>query len=299
MLKKTINRSIFYFVFFLSSIVYLLSSMTSLVCAQKPLRIVTSFYPMYIMALNVTKDIPGVVVENLTSSQTGCLHDYALTPDDMKKLTGANLFVANGAGMENFLNNITARYSQIKIVQLADGISLIKNGNDINPHVWTSISNAIKEVENLSKALEIADPSHQKAYSDNAHAYVIKLKKIQTLMHKELYMYIGEKIITFHEAFPYFAQEFGLNIAAVIEREPGSEPSAKELADTIDLVKKTGIKALFTEPQYPALAAQTIAQETEAKIFTLDPAVTGPEEPDAYINIMTKNLKVLKSAFTQ
>ena len=116
-------------------------------------------------------------------------------------------------------------------------------------------------------------------------------------MHSELAPYKGRSIITFHEAFPYFAQEFGFNIVAVVEREPGSEPSAKELADTIELVKKNGISTLFSEPQYPDSAAETIAKETGAKVYVLDPAVTGSDDYDAYLNIMENNLATLKLAF--
>ena len=103
-------------------------------------------------------------------------------------------------------------------------------------------------------------------------------------------------IVTFHEAFPYFAKEFDLRIAAVIEREPGPEPAAAELAQTIDLVRASGVKALFAEPQYPARAAESIARETGARVYTLDPAVTGPMDADAYIHIMDANLRVLEEA---
>ena len=82
----------------------------------------------------------------------------------------------------------------------------------------------------------------------------------------------------------------------MIEREPGSEPSAKELASTIEIVKKAKVKALFAEPQYPAKAADVIAGETGAKLYTLDPAVTGPMQAEAYIDIMEKNLTELRKA---
>ena len=96
-----------------------------------------------------------------------------------------------------------------------------------------------------------------------------------------------------------FAKEFNLNIVDVIEREPGTEPSPKELEETIDKVKELKVKALFAEPQYPAKAAEVIAKETGAKVYTLDPAVTGESKADAYddyINTMKKNLDVLKEA---
>jgi zinc transport system substrate-binding protein len=115
-------------------------------------------------------------------------------------------------------------------------------------------------------------------------------------MVRELAPYRGARIITFHEAFPYFAREFGLIIAAVVEREPGSAPNARELAESIDSIKKKEVKALFSEPQYPASAADAIARETGMKIYVLDPAVTGPDDPDAYISIMEQNLKTLQEA---
>lgn len=267
----------------------------------KEINIVASFYPMYIMARNVAKDVPGVFVHNLTPPLTGCLHDYTVTTEDMKKLSGAQVFVANGAGMESFLDKVMAQYPGVKIMELSEGIPLIKGeGNEgANPHLWVSISNAIIQVENLGKAIEVFDPAHKELYKKNTADYVAKLEALRKKMHAELSVYKGRQIITFHEAFPYFAREFDLKIVAVVEREPGSEPSAQELADTIDLVEKNKIPVLFSEPQYPASAAEAIAKETGAKVYMLDPAVTGPDDYDAYINIMENNLKVLKQAFSK
>ena len=271
----------------------------AVVGVTKDLRIVASFYPVYIMAKNVTKGVPGVSLQNLTPPLTGCLHDYSVTTNDMKKLSDAQVFVASGAGMESFLDKIIAQHPNLKIIQLSGGISLIKSKGDEgdNPHVWVSISNVMIQVKNLGKAMAEIDPVHKELYANNTAAYLVKLENLSQKMHSELGCYRRRAIITFHEAFSYFAREFDFNIVAVIEREPGSEPSARELADTVELVKKNGIHELFSEPQYSAVAADTIAKETGAKIYVLDPAVTGPDDYDAYINIMENNLSVLKKAF--
>ncbi|NTV28764.1 MAG: zinc ABC transporter substrate-binding protein [Candidatus Omnitrophica bacterium] len=297
-------RAVKVFVFALLTVLLsapVVKAQPSLASEEKTIKVVASFYPMYIMALNVVKDVPGVTVSNLTPPMTGCLHDYTVTTDDMKKLVGANVFVANGAGMESFLDRIVSQYSQVKVVQLSEGIPLIKGEGEEgdNPHVWVSVSNAITEVKNLGVNMEKIDPAHAELYRMNTDEYVGKLETLRQKMQADLAQYKGKKIITFHEAFPYFAQEFGLEIAAVVEREPGSEPSAQDLADTVDIVKKAGIKALFSEPQYPALAAQTIAKETGATVYMLDPVVSGPDDPDAYLKIMEKNLEVLKDAFSK
>jgi zinc transport system substrate-binding protein len=292
--------SVFFIVIMLAVSFFITSPKGLMAAEAKKINVVASFYPMYIMAVNVCKDVPGVTVENLTPPTTGCLHDYSISANDMKKMAAADIFVANGAGMEAFLNKIIGQYPAVKIARLADGIPLIKGkGNEgDNPHVWVSVSNAILQVENMDKAMEAFDPAHKNLYRKNTEAYIIKLNALRSHMQSKLTPFKGKKIITFHEAFPYFAQEFGLEIAAVVEREPGSEPSAKELAQTVDLVKDNGIKALFSEPQYSVVAADIIAKETGATVYVLDPAVTGPDDPDAYLNIMEKNLTVLKRALS-
>jgi len=267
---------------------------------EKKFTIVTSFYPMYISTINITKGVAGVQVVNMTKPQTGCLHDYQMTPVDLNTLEKADAFVINGAGMEAFLDKAIGQQPQLKVVDASTGLVLLKDdkGED-NPHVWVSISNAILQVQNIAQQLSALDAVHADQYKSNADEYVKKLSALRDKMHASLDSAPHKDIITFHEAFPFFAKEFNLNIVAVIEREPGAEPTPKELADTIKQIKESNIKALFAEPQYPSKAAEAIARETGAKVYTLDPAVTGDAKPEAYndyINIMETNLKTLQEA---
>ncbi len=268
--------------------------------ADNQLTIATSFYPMYVHTINVTKGVKGVSVINMTKPQTGCLHDYQLTPDDLKTLEKAKVFVVNGAGMEAFLGKVIKQMPKLKIIEASTGIPLIKGDGEAgdNPHVWVSVSHAIQQVKTIGDQLAKADPAHGAQYQKNAVAYIQKLEALREKMHQGLDPIRNRNIITFHEAFPYFAKEFNLKIVAVIEREPGSEPSAKELAETIKIIKQAKVKGLFAEPQYPAKAAATIARETGMKVSFLDPAVTGAAngDPDAYLKTMEQNLKSLKEA---
>jgi zinc transport system substrate-binding protein len=265
---------------------------------NKPLVIATSFYPMYIFTLNITQDIPNVRVINMTAQVKGCLHDYAVTPADLKNLEEARIFVVNGAGMESFMDKISSQMPGLKVVTASEGIQLIKGQGEEgeNPHVWVSISNAKLQVKNISDQLSLLDPENSAQYQSNTAVYLEKLETERNKMHQLLDGLSNRDIITFHEAFPYFAGEFNLNIAGVIEREPGSEPNARELAAIIEKVNSLKVRALFVEPQYSAKAAETIAEATGAHIFTLDPVVTGPLEADAYINIMDRNLRTLQEA---
>ncbi|MBU3129300.1 metal ABC transporter substrate-binding protein [Clostridium tagluense] len=265
---------------------------------KKTLTVATSFYPMYIFSLNVAKDIPNVKVINMTKPTTGCLHDYSITTDDMKTLDASQVFVTNGADMESFMDKVTKQMPKLKVIDSSKGIKLIKGEGDegYNPHLWVSISNGITQVKNIGQQLATIDPTNAQKYKENTDAYVVKLEAQRDKMHKSLDNIKNRDIVTFHEAFPYFAKEFNLNIVGVIEREPGSAPSAKELQETVEQVKKLKVKALFAEPQYPLKAVETIAKESGSKVYTLDPGVTGPMDADAYINIMNSNLKILEEA---
>lgn len=262
------------------------------------LVIATSFYPIYIATINIAKDVEGVEVIDITPPTAGCLHDYSITPEDMKKLERANFFVVNGAGMESFMDKVLSQMPNLQVIEASKDIPLIQGSGDTeeNPHVWVSIEYAILQVKNITDQLGTLDPTHKAAYEANAAAYIEKLTTLQDEMHQKIDVLPNKDIITFHEAFPYFAQEFGLNIVAVIEREPGSEPSAKELTETISIVENNQVKALFTEPQYPAKSAQTIADETGATVYVLDPVVTGDETPDAYLTAMRNNMETLIDA---
>ncbi|QNH53984.1 metal ABC transporter substrate-binding protein [Selenomonas timonae] len=267
--------------------------------SAEPFRIVTSFYPMYVATINITDGVDGVEVYNMTKPQTGCLHDYQLMTEDMKTLEKADAFVINGAGMEDFMDKVTEQQKKLKVIDASRGIELIHDDEGDNPHVWLSVTDEIAQVRNIADQLKEADPAHADKYEKNAAAYIEKLTALKNEMHAALDNVPHKDIVTFHEAFPYFAKEFNLNIIGVVEREPGTEPTPTELQETIEQVNALPTKVLFTEPQYSPAAAETIARETGAKIYTLDPVVTGEATSaakDAYIDTMKKNMKVLQEA---
>lgn len=262
------------------------------------LKIVTSFYPIYIETLNIAGNVEGVEVVNLTPPQTGCLHDYQLTTEDMKTLETADIFVVNGLGMESFMDKVISARKDLKIIDASktEDIYLLKDGDEINPHVWMSITYAMAQVREINRQLCELDPAHAEKYKMNALEYLNKLSDLRDEMHLALDNLPNKDIITFHEAFPYFASEFKFNIVGVIEREPGTEPTPQELKETIEKVNSLPVKIIFIEPQYSPKAADTIANETGAIISVLDPVVTGENKPDDYLNKMLINTTTLVTA---
>ena len=265
-------------------------------CTQVPEQdeytVVASFYPLYISALNLTEGVDGVRVVNMAGQQAGCLHDYQLQNRDMRTLEDADLFLVNGAGMENFLEKVTEHLPELSVADASEGFELI----DDNPHIWVSPRGNAYQVRKIAAALKAGDPAHLEQYERNEAAYLEKLDALLREMHEKLDPLRGRDIVTMHEAFPYLAKEFSLNTVGVINREPDSSPSAREIAETIDLVRELHVTALFAEPQYSTSAADIIAGETDAKVYTLDPVVTGEDSPDAYLQAMRNNTDTLLEA---
>lgn len=275
--------------------------------------IVTSFYPMYVFVQNVAKDVPGVKVVNMAGESAGCLHDYQLKTRDMVTLEEAFALVINGGGMEQFMDKVIASYPALPVIDAGAGIEMLcadeehdheghdHSGHDhdhgaLNAHVWLDPELAIRQVNNIAEGLAQADAANANAYRANAAAYILRLEALDSEIAAQLEGVRGSRIITFHEAFSYFADAYGLVVAGVIANDNGEEPSTRQIAKTCDLVRQENVKALFIEPQYPAKSAETIARETGAQVFMLDPVVSGDGTLDSYETLMRKNAQVLAEA---
>ena len=273
--------------------------------------VVASFYPIYLFALNLLDGIEGVELASLAEPTSGCLHDYQLQTSDMKALAQADVFLINGAGMEGYLDGVFEAFPTLPVADASKGVALLEDcaedehGHDdhghehaFNAHIWLDAENAILMVNNLAEGLIAALPAHAEAIAANRDAYTARLTALDAEITAALSDLPRKDIITFHEAFPYFANAYGLNVAAVINRDPDDALSPRQLAELCKTVKSLGAPPLFTEPQYEDMAAQTISRETGAPLFALDPIVTGPADAPLtyYEDAMRTNLAVLMEA---
>lgn len=294
--------------------------------STKNKQILTSFYPVQIIMMNLTKNVPGIDVTTLTSPETGCLHNYQLTPVDMTKIEKADCMVINGAGMESFLDKILHDKSGLTLINASSDCTILhneeegghdeveteaKNDDEIededhehhhseeNPHVWLSPAQYLIQIQAIANGLALWDTVHAGLYRQNSDAYSQEIRTLQYELDTLLKNLPGRDIITFHAAFSYFAREYNLNVRSVIQLEPGQEPSASELVELISIIKQYNIRTVFVEPQYRSKTADVLSRETGVHVDTLDPIVTGPIEPDTYIKAMRKNGMVLYNALKQ
>ena len=273
--------------------------------------VVASFYPIYLFALNLLCGVEGVQLASLAEPTSGCLHDYQLQTSDMKALAQADVFLINGAGMEGYLEGGCEAFPALTVVDASTGVALLEDCTDhdydhddhghehaFNAHIWLDAENAVLMVNNLGDGLIAALPSHAETIAANRDAYTTRLAALAAEIAAALAELPHKDIITFHEAFPYFANAYGLHVAAVINRDPDDALSPRQLAELCKTVKVLGAPPLFTEPQYEDMAARTISRETGAPLFALDPIVTGPADASLtyYEDVMRQNLAVLVEA---
>lgn len=267
-------------------------------------QIVTSFYPVYVLTLNITDGIDGLTVANMTQSRGGCLHDYQLLPGDMRLLSTAQLFVINGAGLETFLDMITGQLPELKICDSSTGTAIRSGGGEAhtheageshghdhgdNAHIWLSVSNAMIQVRNVSAALIETFPEYREQLESNTENYLARLGRLQTEIHAELAPYQGQSVVSFHEGFAYLMDEFGLNIAHEVETHDGAQPSAKELANVSREIEAESIRLLAIDADEPPVSAEVLARETGSVSCPLSTIVSGSGDKYDYENAMRQN----------
>ncbi len=254
-------------------------------------KIVTSFYPMYIIAENLLDGANNTELINMADLNVGCLHDYTLTTEDMKKVENADIFIVNGLGMENFLDKVISSNEDMYIIDSSTNIqNLIKEENETNPHIWTSIDNYILQVKNISKELQNKDTSNAQIYKENEEKYIEKLENLKEEYLEELKKLEGQKAIILNESFEYLAQELKIEATTIKTDHEESTLSAETLKNIIDKAKKENIKIIIIGKNDNKSNAEIIANETGAEVYELNSGLTGSLDKDAYIKAIEENL---------
>lgn len=266
---------------------------------EQTLTVVTSFYPMYIAALNVIGDTDGVHLQNLSEPQTGCLHDFQLTPEDMKLLSKADVFIINGGGIESFMKDVAKSYPDLTIIEASEGIDLLEDEGEENAHAWMSVATYEEQVNHIAEGLAAADEKHASDYQKHADAYTVKLDALKERQQKVAEKIKGQSVILFHEAYDYVADDYGLDVAYVLDLDEERQVSAGEVADVLAAVRDDRVKYILAEELYGKSMGDTVEKETDAKVIYLDALNRGDYDVDSYIKGMSANIDLIEQYLTQ
>ncbi len=258
---------------------------------KKGTTVVCTFNPLYVMAENLLKDT-GINVVNMTENLTGCIHNYQLTTKDMKAIDGAAVLLANGSGMESFLDNVKTNYPDVTVIEIAAAHKEVAN-----PHLWMNTDFELDCLDYVSMALIKRFPELKEKINENLEVYAEKIidgpyqKKLEILDIIENDMR-SVRCICFNEAFEIFTRSMGMSNIAVFSLDENELPSANEIADAIAKAKKSKEVLILIEKDQ-AFHAHKVAGETGATVLFIDP-LTGTSDPDSYIDIMNANLEAIE-----
>lgn len=318
--------------FFLGSTAIYLKSTKSVYSAdaeKESFVITASFYPVYIAALNVAGDIDGVEVRNLTQPQTGCLHDYQLTTEDMKAMADSDVLLINGGGIESFVSKVAKTYPKLSIINLSASFAEFPEEDEEeedhdhedsahedadhedadhdhdhdhgeqNSHFWMDIELYRKEVESMEEGLSIRDPVHADQYKKNAEAYLKKLESLQSEEAELKAALSGKKVVVFHEAFLYLAEDLDMQVTMTMDLDEERQVSAGEVRQVLDALALSDDKIIFAERTYGEEMGDRMTEEASATVIYLDP-LTRPKdgqesEQDGYLLAMQENFDQIRT----
>lgn len=266
---------------------------------SQQLQVVTTFLPMYWFTKAVARSVAKV--EILVPPGTE-VHEYQATPANVSAIAQADVLVKNGLGLEEFLNDTikNAGNSQLKQIDASKGIQALnarehnhehKAGN---PHVWLDPVLAKQQVANIRDGLIAADPKNKATYQANATAYIQQLETLDKEF-KRLQKYPNCTFVTFHDAYSYLAKRYQIKQVAVVEI-PEDQLSPQDVQKAIAAVKQYKVKAVFGEPGVDNKLLQSLSQDLNLSLHSLDSLENGSTDPQHYFTAMKANLQTLESA---
>jgi zinc transport system substrate-binding protein len=200
-------------------------------------------------------------------------HTYEPSPGLVARASAADLYLILGSGLfpvEDILaDRLRTMNPALVVVNTSRGVDYLGTGERRDPHVWLSLRNARIMAGTTRDALILADPEYEEMYRDNADRYMARIDALDRNISAEFLRKDPGMILVTHEAWDYFARDYGLSIAS-IEQE-GKEPTAKDLEALIMLAKEHGVTVVFSEAQEDRREAQAIADEIGASVMVIDP----------------------------
>jgi zinc/manganese transport system substrate-binding protein len=289
--------------------------------ATNRLQILATFAPIHSWTLNVAG--PDADVELLLPGDVGP-HDFQLRPQDIQRIRRANLIIANGLGIDDWLQKAIQANSPDSgksLILISAGMKddLIyevptltldpdtaqsghshshthgADGEAPNPHVWLDPLLAAHGVTNILTSLQKADPTHAAAYAERAAAYVQRLLALHREFESTLDPLPNKAIVTYHDAFPYFCRRYNLTLAGVIEEVPHVNPSPRYLTRLSKVIRARNVRVIFAEPQFSPRLVLQLSRDLGVQFAELDVLETGKASASFYEDGMRKNLLRLRN----
>ena len=274
---------------------------------RAPLRIGVTLHPYYSWTANVVGNLPGYEVRALLPGDIDA-GDYQPRPQDIKRLTDLDVLVVNGIGHDDFIFPMlkasgNTRATVLRVNAETPMIRAVRQGSGqaggVNSHTFISFSNAIQQTYAIQRALARLQPQDEGALRQNAAEYARRLRTIKAKAASQLADAAITRVVTVHDGYGYLLQEFGLEVAAVVQPSHGLTPSAGELRDMVALLKREKITVVFSEATFPEPLLKVLRDEAGVTVYIISHIASGPFTADKFEREMQENVGTMIRALVR
>ena len=266
------------------------------------LKIGVTLHPYYSWTKNVVGQLPGYEVRSILPGEIDA-GDYQPRPEDIKKLADLDAIVVNGIGHDDFIFSMlkASGNTRIIVIRVNEETPQIHSvhGTSVNSHTFISFTNAIQQTYAIQKAIAIEKaiaalrPGDAAALQANAADYAQRLRRIKARAAAALADAKVTRVVTVHDGYGYLLQEFGLEVAGVVQPQHGLTPSAGELRDMVKLLQREKIRVVFSEESFPAPLLKVLRDEAGVKVYTITHIASGAYTPEKFEQEMQKNVDTM------
>lgn len=266
--------------------------------APAPLVVGVTLHPYYSWTANIVAGT-GIEVRPLLPGDVDA-SEYQPRPEDIRKLTDMDAIVINGVGHDDFILPMIAASGNrhIAIVKPNDAVPLLRqaHGPGLNSHTFISFTNAIAQTYFIAEKLAALRPALAQQLQQNAAAYVRRLRAEKSAAAAQLAKARIKRVVCVHDGYAYLMQEFGIEIAGVVEPAHGLIPSAAELGAMVDLIRREHIRVVFSEESFPEPLLRVLREEGGARVYLISHIAKGPYSADEFEQQMEKNVQSMVRA---
>jgi zinc transport system substrate-binding protein len=258
-----------------------------------------TLHPYFSWVKNVVGDAPGVEVRSILPGDVD-IDNYQPAPADIAKIGGLSAIVVNAIGHDDVVAGMIRAANAPKLVVLRanDATPTIKSahGPAPNAHTFISFTNAVQQTYAIAKTLGALRPALAETFQSNAEAYAKRLRAIKSAAAEKLANAKTKRVVTVHDGYAYLCQEFGVEVAGVVQPAHGLVPSAAELGQMAELLKREKIQVVLTEEGFPEKMLDVLKKEAPVRVYIISHVATGAYTAEKYEQEMQKNVDTLVQA---
>ena len=288
-------------VFFISFVFLAAASHAQTAKPANTLKIGVTLHPYYSWAANVVGNLPGYEVRALLPGDIDA-GDYQPRPQDIKRLADLDVLIVNGIGHDDFIFPMLTASGNTRAavvrVNAETPVIRARRGSGVNSHTFISFTNAIQQTYAIQRALARLRPQDATALQENASQYARRLRTIKAKAASHLADAKITRVVTVHDGYGYLLQEFGLEVAGVVQPSHGLTPSAGELRDMVALLKREKITVVFSEVSFPEPLLRVLRDEAGVRVFIISHIASGPFTADKFEREMQENVDTMVRALT-